>query len=573
MIGGPRADRRSKAIGSHRLRAVVRSNYTPTSMKRSILGVLLCLCTVALLSAKPPQDIQARLDAFVDGSPGGVSVAWVDKDGSAFFHAGSVSQGDPRPITPDTQYELGSVTKVFTALLLVESERLGRVSRNDAAARYLLPPGDADQAVLSKITLLSLATHTSGLPRLPSNIGPNPDANPDPYAGYDRPMLVAALRTDGPGAPAGRGMAYSNFGAAVLGEALASAWGTSYADALREHVLAPLGMSSTVLGLAGGAASAALAPGHLRGAAHGAWTFQAFAAAGALRSSARDMALFLGACLDGDGKALNGANTAAAQPMYAADAGGHIGLGWLITDDPERPVVWHNGATAGSHAFVGYCKAAGQGVVILVNDQRPCEALGFGLLGATLPKPRVDSVADAPSYVGRYPLTPEFSIDIRVLDGGLLGQATGQPPFGMHPIATDRFSIVGVPAEISFERDASGMITALVLHQNGAHMRGVRGPLPQPPREVSLPVEILRQYVGHYPLAPGFILTVTERQGQLITQATGQPEVPVFASAKDEFFLKVVEARISFQRDASGKVTGLVLHQGGRDVPAARSAP
>jgi len=109
-----------------------------------------------------PADVPARLDAFAKGKPGGVAVAWVDADGTAFFSAGKLSATDARAISPDTQFEIGSVTKAFTALLLAESERLGKVSRNDPAAKYLLLAGDPDQAALAEVALLSLTTHSSG---------------------------------------------------------------------------------------------------------------------------------------------------------------------------------------------------------------------------------------------------------------------------------------------------------------------------------------------------------------------------------------------------------------------------
>lgn len=541
-------------------------------MKKLLPSACFC-CVATFAAAKPPADMQTKLDAFIEGSPGGVAVAWVDADGTEFFQAGAYSANDPRPITPDTQFELGSVTKVFTALLLAESERLSRVSRLDPAAKYLVPPGDPAQAALAKITLLSLTTHTSGLPRLPSNIGPNPEANPDPYAAYDRAMLVEALRSDGRVAPTGRAMAYSNFGGAVLGEALAAAWGTTYADALRAHVLTPLGMTSTSIGLTGSVPPPGLAPGHANGKSVPNWTFQAFAPAGALRSSARDMAIFLSACLGKDGTPLRAAIDATLQPQHTADdVGGHIGLGWLLTDDAEHPVIWHNGATAGSHTFVAFSPKTGAGVAIMANIQKGSEALGFGLLGGKPPQQKVEAVKDAASYVGRYPLSPAFAIDITEVNGALRGQATGQPSFGMRAIAPDRFAIVGLPAEISFERDASGSLVALVLHQNGADQRAPRGELPPPRKEVVLPVDALREYVGNYPIAPTFVLTVTEENGALFVQATAQPKFPVFAAAKDEFFYKVVDAQISFQRDASGKVVGLVLHQNGQN-PQAKKAP
>jgi CubicO group peptidase (beta-lactamase class C family) len=540
-------------------------------MKRLVL-LLVPLFLSVIAAAKPPADTQARLDAFAQKLPGGAAVAWTDADGTVFFTAGKFSADDARPITPDTQFEIGSVTKVFTALLLAESERLGKVSRNDPAAKYLLPAGDRAQGPLAKITLLSLTTHTSGLPRLPGNIGPAPDANPNPYANYDRASLVAALRLHGPAAPAGRAVAYSNFGVSVLGEALGAAWGADYADALTAHVLAPLGMKATTLGMTGTPAPAELAPAHAAGKRVPNWTFRASAPAGALRSTARDLALLLEAALGRRDTPLHAALEATLQPQHAApEFGGHIGLGWLLDEEDGRQIVWHNGATAGSHAFVAFDRKSAQGVAILANGDAGSEALGFGLLGAKPPGMKPAALKNAADYPGRYPLTPGFAIDIRARRGALSGQCTGQPPFALREIAPDRFALVGVPAEISFERGADGAVVALVLHQNGRDQRAPRGPLAALPKEVALPPEQLAEYAGAYPIATAFVLTVTHEDGALFVQATGQQKFPVFASAKDEFFYKVVEARITFRRGADGKVTGLTLHQNGRDMPAARS--
>jgi D-alanyl-D-alanine-carboxypeptidase/D-alanyl-D-alanine-endopeptidase len=539
--------------------------------------ILIGLLSAAALSAQPPANLQAQLDAFARGRPGGVAVAWVDNDGTAFFQAGTFSAADLRPITPDTEFEVGSVTKVFTALLLAESERAGKVSRLDPAAKYLLPPGDPAQAALAKITLLSLATHTSGLPRLPANIGRNPDGSSDPYATYGRAQLVEALRLHGPGAPAGRAVAYSNFGAAVLGEALGSAWGTSYPQALRAHVLDPLGLKASSLNLAGSTPPPSLAPGHAGAKPVPNWTWQAFAPAGALLSSARDMGLFLSACLAKGENALSADIDATLEAQAdSADTGGKIALAWFLADDPAVPVAWHNGATAGSHAFVAFSRKTGAGIALLANNsQSASEQLGMGLLGVTPKPPKAAVVKNSADYAGRYPLSPAFAIDVTADHGTLRCQATGQASLGLREIAADRFAIVGVPAEISFDRDAAGKVSGLVLHQNGRDLPGPRGelpPRPAPPPEAALPVETLREYAGNYPLAPTFVITVTEEQGALFAQATGQAKLPVFASARDEFFYKVVDARLSFERDAAGKVTGLVLHQGGRDMPAAKAA-
>ena len=547
-------------------------------MKTGLL-ILFPFLMFSPLFAKPPAASQGRLDAWIKGRLGGVAMAWVDKDGTTFFQSGKFDPEDPRPITPDTQFEIGSVTKVFTALLLAESERLGKVSRHDSAAKYLLPPDDPAQASLAKITLLSLTTHTSGLPRLPANIGPNPDANPDPYAAYDRAALVEALRTHGPDAAVGRAVSYSNFGGAVLGEALAAAWGTSYADALREHVLAPLGLKATTVGLAGTPPPPNLAPGHAGGKRVPNWTFLAAAPAAAIRSSARDMAVFLAACLGGRDGPLRVALDATLQPQHAdAEAGGQIGLGWMIAADKGNPVYWHNGATAGSHAFVAFSPKTGAGIALLANVQKGSETLGFELLGGTPPPPAPEETAlpaeALRDYGGRYPLAPQFALTVTETDGALFVQATGQGKLPVFPSAKDEFFYEVVDARLSFQRDAAGKVTGLVLHQNGLDHHAPRGELPSstPPRkEITLPAETLADYRGEFPAAPGFVLTVTVEDGAVFIQATGQGKLPVVASAKDEFFYEVVDAQVSFQRDAAGKVAGLILHQNGQDLPAKKT--
>lgn len=542
-------------------------------MKHSLrFAVLPFILLAPWVAAKPPADLQTRLDAFAKGKPGGVAVAWVDADGTAFFSAGKFSAADARAISPDTQFEIGSVTKAFTALLLAESERLGKVSRNDPAAKYLLPAGDPDQAALAKLTLLSLTTHSSGLPRLPANIGANPDGNPDPYATYDRAALVAGLRLHGPSAPVGRSVAYSNFGVAVLGEALGAAWGTTYAAALETHVLAPLGLRKTTLSLPGAPKPEGLAPGHgPKGQPVGNWSFLACAPAGALRSSARELAIFLKtAQVSGPGSPLHAAWAATLVPQRPVpDLGGDVGLGWFLKGDEDKPTVWHNGGTAGYRSFVGFVPG-GAGAAVLTNHNASVDEIGFTLLGGKPPQPASTAVANAEDYLGRYPLVPTFAIDVTTRGGALFGQATGQPAFALREIAPDRFALVGVPAEISFERDAAKKVVALVLHQNGRDQRAPRGALPAAPKETALAAAVLAEYPGEYQATPQATFSVRARPGGLEVRLAGQGFNPVYASARDEFFYTVVEARISFSRDAAGKVAGLVLHQGGREVAAAR---
>jgi CubicO group peptidase (beta-lactamase class C family) len=534
----------------------------------------LLFLSVAFAQARPPADVQQRLEALVAPGSGGAAVAWVDRDGVALFAAGRMDGPDSAAVTPDTRFELGSVTKVFTSLLLAESELRGKVKRLDPAARFLLPPESAEQAALAKITLVSLSTHTSGLPRLPANIGISPDTQPDPYATYDHTKLLEALRVHGAVAVVGREVAYSNFGVAVLGAALGQAWGQGYASALGNHVLTPLGLASMRLGLAGETDPADLALGHGAQAARrpAAWKFDAFAPAGALQGTARELGKFLSFCLSPEGSPLALALAATLQPQRRVEAmGGWIGLGWFLTDDSARALAWHNGATAGSRAFVAFDRAAGVGVAVVTNRAVVIDPFGFRLIGRQPPRPSSAVIKDAADFVGRYPLAPEFVLEITAAEGVLHLQATGQSRLVLRRREGDSFSVTGLPAEVTFERDSKGAVVAAVLHQNGRAMRGARQDAAPARPEIALPVETLRQYVGRYPLTPEFVLTVSVADGQLQVQASGQPRFPVFASGPDSFFYKVVDAGLTFERDAAGAVVSVVLHQGGRDQRAPRS--
>ena len=540
------------------------------------LGVAFPLALVSLCPAATP-DVQTVIDNWNKDKPGGVAVAWVDEKGVQFFQTGHFARTDDRPVTPDTQFEIGSVTKVFTSLLLAESERAGKVSSDDPVTKYLKVSATPEGlARLEKITLLMLATHTSGLPRLPPNLAPA-DMR-DPYADYTQEKLLAALARSAAEVKAPADYAYSNYGASVLGQALAAAWGQSYGEALHQHVLDPLGLTQTTLAMTGTAAPVKMAPGHdEKGSPVPNWTCDAIAPAGALRSSARDMALFLQACLGLRETALAASFAATAQPQRPlVGIVGSIGLAWHLTAD-NPPIIWHNGGTGGYRSFIGFDPRGKRGAVVLANISQSPDGLAMALLRGDQAKTAVPApattvavaAANLEDYVGRYPLAPAFVMSVTTDRGQLFVQATGQSQLSLLPVAADRFKVKEVDAEVSFERDAGGKVVALVLRQNGIDQRAKRGEV-LVPVEITLPAGRLQEYAGDYALTPAVVLSVIAQDGGLAVQVTGQSRLPVYASAKDQFFYKAVDAQITFQRDAAGRVTGLVLHQGGRDFVAAK---
>jgi hypothetical protein len=130
-----------------------------------------------------------------------------------------------------------------------------------------------------------------------------------------------------------------------------------------------------------------------------------------------------------------------------------------------------------------------------------------------------------------------------------------------------------VDAQLTFEMDSQGKVTDVILHQNGRDQTSKRSETGPPPlkehKEVAIDPKVLDNYVGSYELAPNFILTVTREGDHLFTQATGQGKLEVFAESDHDFFLKAIDAQITFETDSQGKATSLVLHQGG-DHPARR---
>lgn len=508
--------------------------------------------------------LQAQLETWAGEQPGAIVAAVVDADRVAFVAAGKWAEDDEaRRPGPNTFFEIGSISKVFTALLAAQAVEQGRFEWDDPVAG-----GFAS----SSVTYAQLATHTSGLPRLPADF---PDTGlRDPYFFLTLDDLQRSFTTEVAMLSTGpTDWAYSNFGAAILGQATAAAWNQSYADAMREQVLAPLGMEQTWISGNQDVDTSNLAPGHNSAGRASRWRFDAYAPAGAWVSTTAEMTRLIRAVLDPAGAGLGPAlrDTLAVH----AETGGpdHMGYGWFVREVDGEPVYWHDGGTGGYRSFLGVQPARGRGIVILAARDQEVDGIGLGWLQGLFEAsdPVATGKVSVADYVGDYPIMPQFVLAISATDGTLQVQGTGQPKIGLRATGVDSFTLDGVPAVIDFERGEDGTVTGLVLHQGGRDLpapRHAAGSLKAPAKGVQLPVESLKPLVGKYQLAPSVVVQVFRDDQQVYVQLTGQPALPVYASAKDEFYYEVVDAQLSFERDDDGVVTGLVLHQNGQNVPA-----
>jgi serine-type D-Ala-D-Ala carboxypeptidase/endopeptidase len=257
---------------------------------------------------------------------------------------------------------------------------------------------------------------------------------------------------------------------------------------VRERVLAPLKMTHTSIALTPWMRDH-LALGHdPQGQVVANWDLPTLAGAGALRSTALDMLKFLGAYIDPTADTLGRAMALAQRERAAAAPPMAIGLTWLIMRAGTDTIAWHNGDTGGYRTFVGFVPARKLGVVVLTNSGGAgADDIGMHLLNRDLPLapkpapvPQRTAIELAPDvlarYVGRYQLAPNFILDVSVRDGALHVQPTGQPMLRLWPETETRFFLKEVDAQITFERDAAGVVTGAVLHQNGQNVPGKRLP-------------------------------------------------------------------------------------------------
>jgi len=376
----------------------------------------------------------------------------------------------------DNVFEIGSITKVFTASILADMASRGEVRLDDPVAKYLPSSAHIPSRNDRQITLLDLVTQSSGLPRMPSNFTPRDSMNP--YADYSVQQLYAFLSGYQLTRDIGATYEYSNLGVGLLGHALALKAGTSYEQLVTRRVLIPLQMKETAITLTP-ALRARLALGH-DGEGHVVpnWDLPTLAGAGALRSTAADLLTFLVANLDSTATPLSRTLQQTHGERHATDNPNlKIGLAWHISSRPVGKIVWHNGGTGGYRSFMGFDPVRRIGVVVLCNNgNENVDDIGFHLLDETFPlsPPRqrhtevaVDSLI-LQRYVGEYELAPTFHIVITREAAHLFAQATAQPRFAIFAESDSTFFLKVVDAQLTFRPDG------LVLHQNGQHLPGRR---------------------------------------------------------------------------------------------------
>jgi serine-type D-Ala-D-Ala carboxypeptidase/endopeptidase len=325
-------------------------------------------------------EIQKEIKARVDGGKNaGIVVGTIEPDGGSVVAGYGEPGAGALPLDGNSVFEIGSITKVFTVALLGDMVNRGEVALDDPVQKYL-PPGVAvPQRNGRQITLVDLATHTSGLPRLPTNMQPRDPMNP--YADYTAERLYSFLNGAQLTRDVGSTHEYSNLGVGLLGHALVRRGGKSYEALVTERILKPLGMVHTAVTLTPWM-QAHLALGHdAAGNVVPNWDIGVLEGAGALRSTANDMLRFARANLDPSqnrlARILRDTHQVRA-PTGRSDMS--MALGWLVRQVDGHAIVWHNGGTGGYRTWIGFDETRRIAAVVLTNSSQGADDLGYLLL-------------------------------------------------------------------------------------------------------------------------------------------------------------------------------------------------
>lgn len=417
------------------------------------------------MNAQFTQEFKANIQERVDnGYAPSIAVGIIDSTGMKFYNYGKKTIEGDKHVGEETIYEIGSISKVFTSLLLAQMVEAGKMNLDDPIQKYL-PNINVPAYKGTPITLRHLATHNSGLPRLPENLDLGVDPM-NPYAHYDEEMLLDFLASYKLNKEPGTVHEYSNLGAGLLGYILTKENKMSLEELFQTKVGNVLGLENTTIQLSD-EQKENLALGHMGDEPVQNWDFQdALAGGGAFRSNVIEMLSFLKMQLPLDGNIPSEA--VKLTQKLQAEVGRKMGLGWHFSKDHIR---WHNGGTGGYKSFCGIDLEKNRGVVVLSNSTYSVDDLGLYLLGltdeleGTRPIAKVDPKIYE-EYAGKYVLSGIMIMEVTTKNGKLYFQPMGQPDYRIYPASETLYFMQGIDVELEFVRDENGKVNSFIFEQN-----------------------------------------------------------------------------------------------------------
>ncbi len=475
------------------------------------------------------------------------------------------------PMQPDNVFRIGSISKQFTAVAILQLMEQGKLGLQDDITKFI--PDYPTHG--HKITIEHLLTHTSGIQ---SYTGMKEfgtisrlDKKPEELIAFfkNQPMEFAP----------GTKWNYNNSGYFLLGYIIEKVSGKTYPEYVEENIFKPLGMTHSYYGsdskiIKNRAAAYGKAAGEFVNAEPLSMTLPY--AAGSLQSTVEDLYKWNQAIHAY--KLVKKENLDKAFTPYVLANGKKTdyGYGWSLGNIQDSPTIEHGGGIPGFLTMGIYLPNEDVFVAVFSNcDCNAPEDVAAKLGALAIGKPfeykeiHADTIA-MKQVTGVYEMTgSEEKRYITLVDGKLYSQRNRNTKFNIKPYEKDKYYFESMMNTIEIVRNKSGDVEKLIFKGRNEPEVWTKTNKPIPViMEIDVDTRILDIYVGEYELGPNFILTVTRDKNQLITQATGQGKIEIFAESETKFFVKVMDAQLEFVKDASGKVEKLILTQGGRKMDA-----
>lgn len=540
---------------------------------RIILLLSLVIFPQILILAQSPDAAFDKLigNQYKSGEPG--AVVLVAEKGRVVYRKafGMADLELGIAMKPEMVFEIGSMTKQMTAVAVLMLIEEGKLSLQDEITKYI-----PDYPVQGhKITIHHLLTHTSGIRSYTSMQDWQPlwrkDLTPSEMIDVfkNQPMDFAP----------GEQYLYNNSAYFMLGYIIEKASGLSYAQFLKERIFEPLKMNNSYYG-----SHEQIIP--LR--ASGYQKKEDFVnaeylsltqpyAAGSVMSCVDDLLTWQMAIRDN--KLVKKETIQLAFTDYRLNDGKpiHYGYGWVLNEINDSPTIEHSGGIFGYTTNGIWLPEEDVYVVMLTNrdDFGPSDiSTRLAAMAINKPYPSAESSvklneALLRSLEGVFEFEDGSVRKFFVEDGQLMSQKQGSAKFRLIPLSENLFAYENSFSTVEFSTTA-GKRKAVFKNRIDAFTGELTNKKIAENAEISLSPEQMKPFVGVYEVQPGFSLTFTLEDGHLMTQATGQEKFEVFPSSENTFFLKVVDARIEFQRNSEGVVDALMLYQGGAEIKAVK---
>lgn len=526
----------------------------------------------------------------------GIVIGILDSTGTHYYSFGTKTIDGKEAVDENSVFEIGSISKTFTGILLADMVLHKKMSLSDPIQKHLPNGVSSPKRDKSEITLVHLANHSSALPRMPDNFKPENQDNP--YVDYTEELLYDFLSNCVLTRDIGSEHEYSNYAMALLGHILATKNEMSYEELMALKITSPLGMKNTAVDLTDNM-NENLAIGYNGTTAVSNWDLGILAGAGGIRSTAVDMLKYLEANMGVGKNDIYPAMQLAHKNTRPKDASPAIGLAWFIDKKGDESYISHGGATGGYRAFAGFVQGQKKAVVVLTNSNGSVDDIGRHLLNAASPLQKIrpsialsiESILNkkgAEAAIKEYwnlkeSKADEFNFAEEELNN--LGyKYIGKKDFKNAMVILDlnvkafpeAFNAYDSRGEVHLKLgnkeqailDYKKSVELNPANANGiAVLESLDVDTKDLVKEIEVSDEALESYLGEYELAPGFTVMITREGKQLSAQATGQPKFPVFAKKANVFYFKVVQAEITFNSNSEGEVDSITLFQGGQKMP------